>query len=59
MGRTKPCDGGEQLTRALIHMGTALQLLDAAQAPLDVGAHLDLAIGRLGESLSAQRAGTR
>ena len=39
-----------------MHMGNALQLLDAAMATPVVGAHLDLAICRLREFLSLQRA---
>lgn len=52
--RNKPRGDGEQFTRAIIHMETALRLLDAAKAPLDVGAHLDFATCRLREFLAAQ-----
>lgn len=37
----------EMLRRALIFMEDALRLLDEADCPADVGAHLDLAIWRL------------
>jgi hypothetical protein len=40
-------DGGEPLMRALSCMTEALELLDAADTPADIGAHLDLAIERL------------
>jgi hypothetical protein len=36
---------------ALRRMREALDLLDEAQAPADVGAHLDLAIARLAQFL--------
>jgi hypothetical protein len=39
------------LEQALSHMEAALDSLDAADAPADVGAHLDLAICRLREVL--------
>lgn len=39
------------LGQALALMRTALVLLDEADAPADIGAHLDLAICRLGEML--------
>ena len=42
----------EQLAKALAHMESALQLLDDADASADIGAHLDLAIWRLRESMS-------
>lgn len=37
----------ESLERALLYMQCALQLLDDADAPAEIGAHLDLAICRL------------
>jgi hypothetical protein len=36
---------------ALDHLERALQLLDASEAPPDIGAHLDLAIHRLRETV--------
>lgn len=39
------------LAQALDLMKTALQLLDEGRAPPDIGAHLDLAICRLSETL--------
>jgi hypothetical protein len=39
----------EMLAEALLYMQHALQLLDDAGAPGDIGAHLDLAICRLTE----------
>ena len=41
-----------QLAEALAHMESALQLLDDADASADIGAHLDLAICRLRESMT-------
>lgn len=41
----------EKLEKALICMESALQLLDEADAPADIGAHLDLAISRLKQVL--------
>ena len=41
------------LESALIQMERALELLDAADGPLAVGAHLDLAICRLREQIDA------
>lgn len=42
----------EQMQLALKIMQDALLLLDSAGAPPDIGAHLDLAIVRLKESIS-------
>ena len=39
-----------KLADAMALMQRALQLLDETQAPADIGAHLDLAIVRLGEA---------
>jgi hypothetical protein len=39
----------EALGEALAHMASALALLDAAAAPAQIGAHLDLAICELRE----------
>ena len=43
---------------ALRRMREALELLDEAQAPADVGAHLDLAIVRLSEFLEPSGSGS-
>ena len=43
----------ENLRHALSLMETALILIDEAEAAADVGAHLDLAIHRLRETLAA------
>ena len=51
-GMTAPLSNREPsplLTVALSSMRNALQLLDDAEAPGDIGAHLDLAIVRLEE----------
>lgn len=42
----------EKLEKALACMQAALALLDDADAPADIGAHLDLAICRLVDRLS-------
>lgn len=42
----------EKLEKALSCMQSALQLVDDADAPADIGAHLDLAICRLKELLA-------
>lgn len=42
---------------ALGKMREALDLLDEAQAPADVGAHLDLAIVRLSEAIEPGASG--
>lgn len=47
-----------KLADAMSLMQRALQLLDETQAPPDIGAHLDLAIVRLGEA-TAQASCTR
>lgn len=44
-----------QLAEALQLMRRALSLIDAADGPDDVGAHLDLAITRLGEWMESSR----
>jgi len=44
---------GSVLGQALALMKTALVLLDEAEAPPHIGAHLDLAICQLGEILDA------
>lgn len=48
----------ERLLKALDWMKGALQLLDDANAPADVGAHLDGAICRLKNVLAESRAHT-
>ena len=42
-------NSSELMTDALQMMRDALELLDRAQAPGDIGAHLDLAVVRLSE----------
>lgn len=42
---------GDRLLQALESMRLALRLLDEAEGPPDVGAHLDLAICRLTDSI--------
>ena len=54
----------EKLEKALICMESALQLLDDADAPADIGAHLDMSMCRLKDVLSElapdlPRAGSR
>ena len=46
-----PSSAQSKLAEAMALMRQALQLLDAAQAPADIGAHLDLAIVRLDQCL--------
>ena len=41
----------EKLQSALSNMESALQILDNADAPPDIGAHLDLAICRLKDAV--------
>jgi hypothetical protein len=43
--------GSDLLGEALRHMEQSLQLLDSAGAPAHIGAHLDLAICKLRETL--------
>ena len=43
--------GIEKREEALALMRSALQLIDDAEGPADVGAHLDLAIARLDTAL--------
>lgn len=47
VGQTSFSTEEEKLEKALLCMQTALHLLDDADAPADIGAHLDLAICRL------------
>ena len=46
-------DSDNLLSRAHGHLASALQLLDDAAAPSDIGAHVDLALGRLSQVLRA------
>ena len=39
------------MAEAMVQLQKALQLLDESDAPADIGAHVDLAICRLGERL--------
>jgi len=48
-----PSSAHLKLKQALHSMEAALQLLDEADAPADLGAHLDMAICRLNELLPA------
>lgn len=50
-------NSGEMMERAVRLMREALDLLDQATAPSDIGAHLDLAINRLDESIKSDRTG--
>lgn len=45
-----------KLDEALALMGHALELLDQAEAPGEIGAHLDMAICRLGEETGREAA---
>lgn len=51
MGQASFSMNEQKLEKALICMKSALQLLDDAQAPADIGAHLNLAICRLKDVL--------
>jgi hypothetical protein len=51
MKRESPRLAETKLADAMMLMRQALQLLDETQAPGDIGAHLDLAIERLGRAL--------
>jgi hypothetical protein len=46
-------DSNNPLSRAQNLLASALQLLDEADAPSDIGAHVNLAITRLSETLEA------
>lgn len=52
MGQSSFSTNQEKLEKALICMQSALQLLDDANAPDDIGAHLDMAACRLKDALS-------
>lgn len=54
MGQALPSLPGEAFEKALSYMEVALELLDGASAPGDIGAHLDLAVCRLREVLSGR-----
>jgi Flp pilus assembly protein TadB len=41
----------QQLRKALEYMRNALQLLDDAEAPMEIGAHLDYAICRMSDDM--------
>ena len=56
MGQASFSTNGEKLEKALICMESALQLLDDADAPPEIGAHLDLAICRLMDVLPQRSA---
>jgi hypothetical protein len=49
VAQVKFSDRGEALQKALSYMEVALELLDGAEAPAEIGAHLDLALCRLRE----------
>lgn len=49
MEKVVPPHPGGRLEKALSYMEAALEVLDEAGAPADIGAHLDLAISRLRE----------
>ena len=48
-----PTNSTERLLEALHLMTSALNILDQEKAPGDVGAHLDLAIERLRQSMNS------
>lgn len=52
VGQTSFSTDKEKLEKALICLESALQLLDDADAPADIGAHLDLSMCRLKDVLS-------
>lgn len=47
MGQATDSIYKDKLDKALTHMTSALQLLDDAGAPANIGAHLDMAVCRL------------
>jgi hypothetical protein len=51
MGQAVPSQPREALAKALSYIEMALELLDEAGSPADIGAHLDLALCRLREAL--------
>jgi hypothetical protein len=42
---------GDPLLRAMELLGRALEILDEARAPADIGAHINVAMSRLEEEL--------
>lgn len=54
-----PCAMFKTLVEARDQMGLALDLLDSANAPADIGAHLDLALQRLGKTIELCEASER
>lgn len=46
--------GQDMVRQALAYMTSALELLDRAKAPAQIGAHLDLAICELQDSIMPQ-----
>lgn len=52
-------DDGNDLRHALCLMRDALKLLDSSAMAIDAGAHLDLAIHRLEESLGLERGSSK
>ena len=45
----------QMLTAALDHLGAALELLDSAEAPAHIGAHVDLALNQVkGEAINSR-----
>lgn len=55
MGQAVPSQPDEAFEKALSYMEVALELLDEADAPADIGAHLDLALSRLREVVGDPR----
>jgi hypothetical protein len=47
----------QMLSEALEHLGSALRLLDGAQAPAEIGAHIDLAEQQLELTIAEQLSG--
>jgi hypothetical protein len=50
-------DSANKLERALFHLKSALQLLDEAGAPPEIGAHADLSCGLLQRLLTGKELG--
>jgi len=53
MARDLPIIRGEALVDALAHLQSALELLDRANAPGQIGAHVDLAICQLQDEIGS------
>ena len=50
----EPCTEQEPaLVQALTHLRHALELLDAAEAPAQIAAHVDLALNQLTEAIAS------